>query len=77
MGADNMAMGYRGRPGAQQLGSAQTTEDGIGMENKIAALTKMQPHSATLGIIAREMALVTGSASYSPDDAQHMPGITN
>ena len=43
----------------------------------LALITKMQPHSQQLGIIAREMALDIASATYSPDVAVHIPGIAN
>ena len=43
----------------------------------LTTLTKMQPHSATLGIIARELALDISASSYSPDDARHIPGLAN
>ena len=43
----------------------------------LAMVSKMQPHSQQLGIIAREMALDIASASYSPDVAVHIPGIAN
>ena len=48
--------------------------------DNIAALcmvTKMQPHSPQLGIVARELALDISEASYCPDIVKHIPGITN
>ena len=48
--------------------------------DNVAALTmccKMQPHSETLGVIARELALDIAASSYKPDDARHIPGIAN
>ena len=43
----------------------------------LAMVTKMQPHSQQLGVIAREMALDIAAASYSPDVAVHIPGVAN
>ena len=40
-------------------------------------LAKMQPHSPTLGVIAREMALDVAGLSYAPDIVRHIPGIAN
>ena len=40
-------------------------------------VVKTQPHSETLGLIAREMALDIGASSYAPDEAVHIPGISN
>ena len=48
--------------------------------DNIATLTmccKMQPHSTSLGIIAREMALDIASSAFSPEDVAHIPGIAN
>ena len=43
----------------------------------LALVAKMQPHSAQLGIIARELALDISSAAYAPDVVEHLPGIAN
>ena len=43
----------------------------------LSLVARMQPHSPQLGLIAREMALDIASASYAPDVAEHIPGITN
>ena len=43
----------------------------------LAMVTKMQPHSATLGIIARELALDIADAMYEPQCAAHVPGVAN
>ena len=43
----------------------------------LAMVSKMQPHSPQLGIIAREMALDIAAANYSPDVAVHIPGVAN
>ncbi len=51
-----------------------------GRSDNIAALymvAKMQPKSATLGIIARGLALDLAHASYAPDFVQHVPGLAN
>ena len=40
-------------------------------------LAKMQPHSTTMGVVARELALDIASASHSPDIVRHIPGIAN
>ena len=48
--------------------------------DNVAALTlvtKMQPHSPRLGLIAREMALDIAASAYTPDSASHIPGIAN
>ena len=48
--------------------------------DNVAALTlvtKMQPHSQRLGLIAREMALDIAASAYTPDSASHIPGIAN
>ena len=48
--------------------------------DNVAALTtliKMQPHSSSLGIIARELALDVAASAYTPDEAVHIPGIAN
>ena len=48
--------------------------------DNIAALTmigRLQPHSEQLGILAREVALDIAASTYSPDEVQHIPGITN
>ena len=38
---------------------------------------RMQPHSESLGIIAREIALDVAASSYAPDEVRHLPGIAN
>ena len=43
----------------------------------LAMVARMQPHSAQLGIVARELALDIAYACYSPDVVEHIPGITN
>ena len=43
----------------------------------LSLVARMQPHSVQLGVIAREMALDIASASYAPDVAEHLPGVTN
>ena len=43
----------------------------------LSTLSKMQPHSASLGIVARELALDVCNSSQSPDDVVHIPGIAN
>ena len=43
----------------------------------LAMVAKMQPHSARLGIVAREMALDLGRAAYAPQVVVHIPGIAN
>ena len=40
-------------------------------------VTKMQPHSASLGIVARELALDITDAMYEPQLASHTPGVAN
>ena len=48
--------------------------------DNVAALTtlvKLQPHSSTLGIIARELALDIASSAFAPDEAIHIPGLAN
>ena len=43
----------------------------------LALVAKMQPHSAQLGVIAREMALDIAAAAYAPDICEHLPGVAN
>ena len=43
----------------------------------LAMVAKMQPRSAQLGIVARELALDIASAAYAPDVVEHLPGIAN
>ena len=43
----------------------------------LTCVSKMQPHSANLGVIAREMALDVSHLSYAPDIISHIPGIIN
>ena len=48
--------------------------------DNIAALvmvSKMQPRSKSLGVVARELALDIASATYSPDFVQHIQGVSN
>lgn len=40
-------------------------------------VAKMQPKSAALGVVARELALDLADATYALDFAQHVAGITN
>ncbi len=37
----------------------------------------MQPKSATLGIVARELALDVADALYAPSVVAHLPGVVN
>ena len=41
------------------------------------AVTKMQPKSNSLGVVARELALDLSQASYAIDVAEHVSGLTN
>ena len=43
----------------------------------LSLVARMQPHSPTLGVIAREMALDIAGLSYAPDTVRHIPGIAN
>ena len=43
----------------------------------LSAVTKMQSHSTSLGIIAREMALDVAEGIYEPAVAAHVPGVAN
>ena len=43
----------------------------------LSMVAKMQPHSARLGLIAREMAMDICAASYTPDVVRHIPGLSN
>ena len=48
--------------------------------DNVAALTtlvKLQPHSNSLGIIARELPLDIANSTFSPDEAVHIPGLAN
>ena len=48
--------------------------------DNVAALTmlsKMQPKSVSLQVIARELALDLSQCSYAPDFIEHVPGIAN
>ena len=38
---------------------------------------KLQPHSNSLGLIARELALDIASSALNPDEAVHIPGLAN
>ena len=40
-------------------------------------ISKMQPGSSILNLVAREMALDIADFSYSPDFVEHVPGISN
>ena len=40
-------------------------------------LSKMQPKSASLSVVAREVALDIASSAYAPDFTEHVPGISN
>ena len=54
--------------------SLRVCTDNVGA---LTLVTKMQPHSENLGIIAREMALDVAESTYSPDEVVHIPGISN
>ena len=41
----------------------------------LAMITKMQTHSQSLGVVAREMALDISNAVYEPETASHVPGV--
>ena len=43
----------------------------------LAMTCKMQPHSDSLGVVAREMALDIADAIYDPQLASHVPGVAN
>ncbi len=43
----------------------------------LAMMCKLQPHSNTLGIIARELALDICDSLYEPDLVSHIPGVAN
>ena len=43
----------------------------------LSLLTKMQPKSPSLAIVAREIALVVAEGSYTPDFIQHVAGVAN
>ena len=45
--------------------------------SSLQMVANMQPHSASLGVVAREMALDIADAVYSPDLAAHLPGVAN
>ena len=48
--------------------------------DNVAALTtlvKLQPHSNTLGLIARELALDIAASAFNPDEVMHIPGLAN
>ena len=40
-------------------------------------VAKMQPKSAALGVVARELALDLADATYALDFVQHVAGLTN
>ena len=40
-------------------------------------VTRMQPHSYSLGVVARELALDISDAVYEPQVASHVPGVAN
>ena len=43
----------------------------------LSLLAKMQPKSASLQVIAREIALDLSQCSFAPDFVEHVPGISN
>ena len=43
----------------------------------LSMMCRMQPHSERMGIVARELALDICQSSVTPDDCQHIPGISN
>ena len=43
----------------------------------LATLIKLQPHSNSLGIIARELVLDVALSTHCPDEAVHIPGLAN
>ena len=43
----------------------------------LSMITKMQPHSYSLGVVARELALDISQAVYEPQLASHVPGVAN
>ena len=43
----------------------------------LAMMCKMQPHSPSLGVVAREVALDVADAVYDPQVATHVPGVAN
>ena len=43
----------------------------------LSLLCKMQPKSASLQIVAREIALIMARCTYMPDFVEHIPGVSN
>ena len=43
----------------------------------LSLLSKMQPKSPSLALVARELSLVISSGSFSPNFAEHLPGVSN
>ena len=43
----------------------------------LAMVCKMQPHSAALNVVARELALDIADAAYDPQLATHVPRVAN
>ena len=43
----------------------------------LSLLCRMQPKSASLQLVAREIALEISQCAYAPDLVEHVPGITN
>ena len=43
----------------------------------LSMITRMQPHSYSLGVVARELALDIADAVYEPQLASHVPGVAN
>ena len=43
----------------------------------LSMMCRMQPHSASLGVVAREVALDIADAIYEPQLASHVPGVAN
>ena len=43
----------------------------------LSMVCKMQPHSASLGVVARELALDIADSIYQPTLASHVPGVAN
>ena len=43
----------------------------------LSLVTKMQTHSQSIGVVARELALDVSDAVYEPQVATHVPGVAN
>ena len=43
----------------------------------LSMVCRMRPHSASLNIIARELALDIADSMYEPQIASHIPGVSN